>query len=483
MPPFQNGAGWGIAGLLCAALFTGCTSAAKQANVAWRKPLPRPPQVAIFADNAPARPAENPSKAGSATVKVVSHEELADDLPLPASGGEDLFVGRSELELSELVREVQGRNQSLQALLAAWGAAAQRYPQVIALDDPMFQAMVAPASFAPSSNVQSSYIVGVSQKFPWAGKRETRGELALWNAVAASLDYDEAQLRLAEAARLAYYDYYFVFRQREVNDAGQAAVQSFRDTAKSKFEANQVPQQDLLQADVELAQLEQRRVEIDQAQQVATARINTLLHREPQLPLPPPLARLDVSGSVPDVDVLREQAVEKRPDLAALSARLNAEQNAWRLACAEYYPDFEIMGKYDTFWTDPEQRAQIAMNVNVPINQGRRQAAVHEAMFRVSKMQAEYNQQVDTVRSEVQIAHARLAASRRTAELYAGKLLPASQANVAAATSGYEAGTVDFLRLVQAQREYIDLSEKQQQAIVEFYRSRAELDRVVGAGL
>src|SRR5207302_8864753 len=123
------------------------------------------------------------------------------------------------------------------------------------------------------------------------------------------------------------------------------------------------------------------------------------------------------------------------------------------------------------------------MNMNIPLNRSRRSAAVREATFRVNRMQAEYDQQVDLVRSEVQTAFARLAASRRTLDLFTGKLLPATQANVEAADSGYTAGKVDFLRLVQAQRESIDLNEKYQQAIVEYYRSRAELDRVVGSGL
>jgi cobalt-zinc-cadmium efflux system outer membrane protein len=149
----------------------------------------------------------------------------------------------------------------------------------------------------------------------------------------------------------------------------------------------------------------------------------------------------------------------------------------------EFYPDIEIFGKYDTFWTDPAQRGQVGANLNIPLNQSRRQAGVREAMFRVNKMQAEYNLQVDTVRSEVQTAFARLSASRRTLDLFTGKILHASELNVSAATSGYEAGTIDFLRLVQAQREYIDLNEKYQMAIVEYFRNSAELDRVVGVGL
>jgi outer membrane protein TolC len=67
--------------------------------------------------------------------------------------------------------------------------------------------------------------------------------------------------------------------------------------------------------------------------------------------------------------------------------------------------------------------------------------------------------------------------------LYESKILPAAQENVAAARAGYEAGTVDFLRLVEAQRQIIELREKHQMAITEFHRRTAELERAVGDDL
>jgi outer membrane protein TolC len=271
-----------------------------------------------------------------------------------------------------------------------------------------------------------------------------------------------------------------VHRRLELNDAGREAVQSFRETARSRFEANQAQQQDVLQADVELGKLEQRRIDLDQLLQVAVARINTLLHRDPDLSLPPPPEQLENLTVLPGVAELRERAIGQRPDLAALQARLNSEQNTLALTCREYYPDVEIMGRYDTFWTDPNQRSQIGVNMNIPLNQQRRDAAVREATFRVNKLQAEYDREVDLVKNEVQGAYARLAAGRRTVRLYADKILPTAEDNVAAATSGYTAGTLDFLRLVQTQRELIELKENYQQALVDFQRNRAELDRVVG---
>lgn len=478
MPLIRTSGGCANAGLFCALLLAGCASAGKRADVAGNES--RPTKLAAAAsrpESARAHLRVSPASVPSA-IKTVGYEEPEDDCIRVVDDGAELFAGQETLDLPQLVGEVQRRNPSVSAALAAWGAAAERCPQVVTLDDPTLLAMVAPASLWP--NNQRSYIISLSQKLPWSGKLDLRGRVAEWSAVAASFDHDEVQLRLAEAARLAYYDYFHVNRRLDLNDAGREAVQSFRETARSRFEANQAQQQDVLQADVELGKLEQRRIDLDQLLQVAVARINTLLHRDPDLPLPPPPEQLENPTALPSVAELRERAIGQRPDLAALQARLNSEQNSLALTIREYYPDVEIMGRYDTFWTDPNQRSQIGMNMNIPLNRQRRDAAVREATFRVNKLQAEYDREVDLVKNEVQGAYARLAAGRRTVQLYADRILPTAEDNVAAATSAYTAGTVDFLRLVQTQRELIELKENYQQALVDFQRNRAELDRVVG---
>jgi outer membrane protein TolC len=394
---------------------------------------------------------------------------------------DDPFAGHAELALDRLVAEVQKRNPSLLVALAAWGSASERYPQEVALDDPMLQSMLAPGSLPSSSNVQSSYYVGLAQKVPWWGKRALRGQIAQAQASALAFDSQEVQLRLTEVTRVAYFDYYLVVRELELNAANEAAMREFHRTARSKYESNLVTQQDVLQAEVELAKLESRRIELEQNHRVTVARINTLLHRLPDHWLPAPPALVANADGVPTAEQLRETAVGQRPELAAQASRIAAEQAAVALACKEFYPDFEFMGRYDQFWTDVEQRPQIGMNVNVPLNQSRRKAAAREAMFRLSRMQAEYQQQVDDVRHDVETGLARLEGSRRTVRLYAERILPAARANVESANSGYIAGTIDFLRLIEAQRESIELEEKHQAAIAEYHRRRAELERVVGS--
>ena len=55
---------------------------------------------------------------------------------------------------------------------AAWRAAAERYPQVTAWDDPMFGFTVSPGGVGLEQN--GGWMVEASQKVPWAGKRALR---------------------------------------------------------------------------------------------------------------------------------------------------------------------------------------------------------------------------------------------------------------------------------------------------------------------
>ena len=427
--------------------------------------------------------AESADENGSVT--TIAHEAQAIEPVAETAAGvsDDPFAGQPVLSLALLDAEVLARNQSLQAALAAAHAAAERCPQVTALDDPMFQSMYAPATFARTSPTQSSYMLGVAQKIPWSGKLELRGQMANWEAAAMSSDFQDARLRVVEAARLSFFAYYLVDQELVLNSANLEAMEEFRETARARYESNLVTQQDVLQAEVELAKLAQERIDLNQSRQVVIAQINTLLHRSPDHFLPPPPQQLASPDRLPAAEQLRQLAVEQRPDLAAKGARLHAEQNAIALACKEFYPDFELTGRYDAFWTDTRQRPSIGLNMNIPLNQNRRRAAVREAMFRVSKLQAEYDQQADNIQNDVQAGCARVDASRQTVELYANRILPAARDNVSSAVSGYTAGKLDFLRLIEAQRELIELQNNQQAAIAEYHRRRAELDRVIGTPL
>ena len=295
----------------------------------------------------------------------------------------------------------------------------------------------------------------------------------------ASFEAGDLAVRLAASTRSAFFDYYLLRRQQELVTENTRRLAEFRDVARAKYESNAVTQQDVLQADVELAELARQQVELERSANVTTARINTLLHRLPNAPLPPPPRHVGAPQLLPEPEFLYQMAIGRRPDLAAVGARLRAEQAQVRLAYKEFLPDFDVGGRYDQFWDRANQRGQVGINMNVPLYQERRQAAAREAMWRVSQRRAEYEQQVDTIRNDVQAAYERVNESRQVFALYDTRILPTIDQNIKAARAGYETGRVAFLSLIEAQRQLIDGQMKWVEALADYHRRLAELEQAL----
>jgi len=402
--------------------------------------------------------------------------EPSDSLPAPTDNS---LIAGGVLDMKLLVAEVLARNPSVEAMIAAWQAAAARYPQEVALEDPMFDSAVGPDSWG-EPEFSSAYMVMASQKFPWPGKRRLRGRIACFEAAAAASDVDALRLELAETAKLAYLEYYTAHRQLALNDDNGRQLRQYRDSATARLRAGTAEQQDVLLSEVELAMLDAERNRLERQVRVAAARINTLLARSPDEPLPPPAAELPEPGAISTEGELRAIALGERPDVAKLAAEIQAEQAAVALACKEFYPDPELYFKYDAFWQEEPLRTAVGMNVNLPLYRSKRWAAVREARANLQRRRAELAALETEINNDVAEAYARLVESRRTLELFRDQILPAAQRSVDSAQAGYVAGNVEFLRLIDARRQLIALRNQEVEAASDYHRSLAELERAVG---
>jgi outer membrane protein TolC len=392
------------------------------------------------------------------------------------------------LHVEALVEQVLARNPTLAQMAAAWQAASARYPQVTSLEDPMFAATIGPGTFSPDDpGVEFAYRLEVSQKLPFPGKLRLRGETALAEASAAGRDVDDVRLQLVESARMAFYDYYLVDRALEVNDDSLRLLREFRKNAQTRYETGLVPEQDVLQADVEIGKEQDRRLELEQMRQVAVARINTLMHLSPDSPLPSPPKQLTLTEELPDTQALRATALARRPDLRALADRIAAEEASLGLAHKEFYPDLEPFFMYDRFMGNISDNRDLAtmlgVRMNLPVYRPRRYGAVAEAEARVAQRRAELARLTDQVNYQVQEAYARVQRSEKSVRLYRDTILRAAEGNVKAAQSAYVTGKIPFLSLVEAQRNVVGLRDRYYEALTDYFRRRATLERAVGGPL
>jgi outer membrane protein TolC len=395
------------------------------------------------------------------------------------------FPGTTELSVDGILERVLARNPSLAQMIAAWQAALARYPQVTSLEDPMFAATVGPGTIAPDDpGTEFAYRLELSQKLPFPGKLRLRGEHARAEADAAGRDVEDMRLQLVESARTAFYDYYLVDRGLEVNEEGLRLLRQFSKDAQARYQTGQVPEQDVLQADVEIGKEEDRRLELEQMRQVTVARLNTLMHFPPDSPLPPPPKQLDVTEGLPDVQALRATALARRPDLQALADRIAADEATLGLAHKEGYPDFEPFIMYDRFMGNVSDNRDLAtalgVRLNLPVYKERRRGMVAEAEARLAQRKAELARLTDQVSFQVQEAYARVQRSEKSVHLYRDTILKVAEANVKAAQAAYVPGKIPFLSLIEAQRNLVGLRDRYYEAVAEYYRRRAALARAVG---
>src|SRR4029078_12145753 len=114
----------------------------------------------------------------------------------------------------------------------------------------------------------------------------------------------------------SFFEYFLTTRLLEINLENTRIAEEFRETAQSRYRANQMTHQDVLHGELDLADLARRKLELTRMQQVAIARINTLLRRWPDAPLPPAPATLCPTQQPADATMLWQTALRQRPDLA-----------------------------------------------------------------------------------------------------------------------------------------------------------------------
>ncbi len=449
--------------------------------------------------NHPARAILSPTATEAGRLAAPDSTSSAQQAVVPASAGvvqvagvhvssSTPFDGIEQLSVDLLVEQVLARNPSLAQMVAAWQAASARYPQVTSLDDPMFAGTIGPETIHPDDpGVEFASRWEISQKYPWPGKRRLRGANVLAEASAAGNDVENVRIQLVESAKVAFYEYYLVYRATEVNEESLRLLNDFRKNAETRYRTGLVPEQDVLQADVEIGRQRERQETLERMRQVAIARINTLVNLPPDAALPPPPKEINVADTLPEAQALRAAALARRPDLQALENRIRAEEATLALAHKEYYPDFEPYLMYDRFMGNTSASRDLAtmvgVRLNVPIRLARRDGAVAEAQARIAQRRAELAQQVNQVNFEVQQAYAQVRESERNVRLYEKTVLPAAAQNVKAAQSAYVTGKTPFLSLIEAERNVIGLRDRYYELVADYYRRLAALERAVGGPL
>lgn len=387
----------------------------------------------------------------------------------------------AKLAPDQLISEVLSANPSLSEIKEAALAVAARVEPAGALDDPVLGYNIAPATIGVRE-FDAGQRIEISQALPWPGKLNAREQSAREQARAAGAATELQRLNVIAAAKANFAEWHFVHQAMRFNEENQLLIQDLIPIAESRYAAGRGLEQDILQAEVEFALLEDQFITLEGQRIAIQARLNALMNRSPDTRIPPPA---DISGfpSLPSLPILIEAARLQHPELQQLKNIIAARSADLSFARKEFYPDFRLSAGYNSLWDAEQKRFTVGVSVNIPFNQSRRRSEV-SAAYAVQKG-AEWRL-VDR-RAELfsELARARAAVERsvKSVALHREKLLRLAQNSLNVAISDYQSGVGDFLNVLTAERNKLRTEQSLARALADHYRQLAELERALGGSL
>lgn len=388
---------------------------------------------------------------------------------------------RDTLRLVDAIALAQRDNPALQAARLTADAAAERVSPAGAWSDPMlsFGLMNRPLDGFGTDEMMTMNSIELMQRIPWPGKLGFAEERAERLADAQALDAAETERQLVARVTSAYYQLAFMDRGLVVMRETRDLLRDFLDVSSTRYAVGEGLQQDVLQAQVAVAQMTEDITVLEQDRIAMAARLNALLGRPATVAIAA-LGLPEPEGALPPVDSLMLRAAAERPALAAARERARAAEAGYRSSRRQLYPDFTVSLGYGQRpqYTD---MATIMIGVSVPIFAGssqlplRREMAAEQAA-REAEARDLYNEtfaRLTELRADAERA-ARLAA------LYQDAILPQARAAVESAFSAYRVGAVDYMTLVENEMTVNRYEIESLRLAADYQRSLAELEALVG---
>ena len=465
---------------LCAALAAGCRSGlAPQHQIGYSA------REAALEDSArrqkcltPPSGAEGPTQA-----RQVSYSSQPEVLPQSAP-----FDG--PVELAELARYAVASNPRIQAARYHARALGARVPQAKSLPDPQLMTTVFLEEIQTAAGPQE-LALALSQKIPWFGKRAFRGQVAYYDAMAAYARATATELEVIEQVKLAYFDLYWLQGAIAETQRLEPRLEELIEVARTRYETN-APGAGLgtvLQAEVELAKLKGRLVELEEAHRRGQARLAGVLHL-PSSTRIEATEPVDRSQLAHQAEMLVALAESWQPELEARRREIRRDQASICLAQREYWPDvslgatwYEIGSAGLSPVANGRDAVSLGIGVNMPIYRGRLDAAVREARYRTAASSRRFASESDRVGAEIAALYAQFREHDRMLGIIQSDILSRAEQTLELATESYRTGRQGFQQLIDVYRTLLSYRTELHRHVAAREQAIASLERAVGCSI
>jgi outer membrane protein TolC len=390
------------------------------------------------------------------------------------------------LTVDDVVRTALAKNPAVRSAAHTVSAERAKVPQASALPDPTFGIgwMGNPRPFSVQTGDPSSYrSVSAMQMLPFPGKRNLRGQIAGKEADASQWDLEAVRRRLVSDLKAAYYDYWYYDKAIRTTQENRDLLTRLSQIAEARYRVGKGMQADVLRSQVEISMLLQKVTTLEQQRVTAQARLNTLLARDPDSPLPP---AADIVGPSPlnySLEELYKLARENDPEYQRMQKMVERYQLAMNLAHKDYLPDLSVGYMYE------QRPAMLDMHgftftVNIPVfYKSKQREEVRQAKEeQLSASSARDNRQ-NELYFDLKQNYLAAKASENLLKLFSQAVVPQSSLALESSMSAYQVGNVDFLTLIGNFTTVLNYQTDYYRELANYQKSLARIEAVTGAEL
>lgn len=323
--------------------------------------------------------------------------------------------------------------------------------------------------------------IGLAQRLPWPGRLRSASEGARFAAASSSLQADEVEADLTSRVIQSYYEIGAIDRSLRIMGRTRDLLRGFFEVAQELYAVGKTPQQDVLRAQIAVAQMSEEITALAQRRVAAVARFNALLGRSPDAAVS--AVRLPgIGDSLPPLPELMMAVEQGRPALQAAGATVRSAEADLRGARLEVYPDLMLGASYSE---RPQYGDMVSfmVGVQIPIWAGsrqlpRRRAAAAALAAATADSLNLYNVTV----AELTEARADAERARQLGALYTTSILPQARAAVDAALSAYRVGQVDYMTLVESEMTVNRYEIELVRLTADYHQAVARIEALLGRG-
>jgi len=371
-------------------------------------------------------------------------------------------------------------NPGLRAAYYRWNAALERLPQARALPDPQISYEIETRTDPQRQKF------AVAQMFPWFGKLDMQGNMALNAAESLRQRYESEKLALFYRVKNTYYEYYYLGCAIGVMEENLELLKYLESIARARYRVGSLSHSDVIKAQVEIGKVEDQLRTLRDLRSPLVAKLNAELNRPPSAPLPWPESIPEEPATFSNEEVF-SWFRENSPELKAIDFLVTKEKIAIDLAEKNFYPDFVLgIGFMDmddgqmSTGSDAEDAIVPMLSLNLPIWHAKYRAAKREAEAEYTAALNERSERENALSAQLELTSYHFRDAERKIDLYRDSLLPKAEQSLNVARDGFATGAVGFLDLIDAQRILLDFQLSYERALADRAQRLAEMEMLIG---